>query len=278
MSGHNGLLVIERILRDRTGVWRQIANDHELESLSGSMLGSASIALAGYGAVLGASNGWLQALASAVKLPLLFFLTLLICLPTLYLFNLVYGARLSVRQALALVSVAITVIAMLSVAFAPISLFFLVTAPHYMFYKILNVAILTLTGIVGLRFLIGGMRSLNTLTGEAAGRVTAPPAAIDSAASTEAETSAEPAEPATPIEAVTAVDASPPYYRPIDSGRPANMGLLYVWVVVFGFVGTQLAWTLRPFLGSPDESFEIVRAVEGNFYVDVIGSLGRLFG
>ena len=102
-----------------------------------------------------------MALTSAVKLPLLFLVTLAICLPTLYLFNLVFGARLSVRQSLALVMVAMTVTAMLALAFAPISLFFLITAPDYGFFKLLNVAILALSALVGLRFLTGGMRVLN---------------------------------------------------------------------------------------------------------------------
>src|SRR6187402_372824 len=115
------------------------------------MLGSSMIALAVYGAVLGSFHSVWMALTSAVKLPLLFLVTLAICLPTLYLFNLVFGARLSVRQSLALVMV----------AFAPIALFFLITAPDYGFFKLLNVAILALSALVGLRFLTGGMRVLN---------------------------------------------------------------------------------------------------------------------
>ncbi len=60
------------------------------------MVVCSTVALACYGLVLGFSNGLLQALASAIKLPVLFFLTLAICLPTLYLFNLLFGALLSV--------------------------------------------------------------------------------------------------------------------------------------------------------------------------------------
>jgi len=67
------------------------------------MLYSSVVALALYGAVLGASNSVPQSLLSAAKLPLLFLMTPAICLPTLYLFNLVFGARLQVKQALALV-------------------------------------------------------------------------------------------------------------------------------------------------------------------------------
>jgi hypothetical protein len=154
-------LIIERILRDRAGIWDQIIGERDLPKLILRMLLTSAISLAAYGAVLGASNGWLQSLVSTVKLPLLFLATLAICLPTLYLFNLVFGARLSVLQACALIMVAITVTAVLTFAFAPISLFFLITARSYGFFKLLNVAILTLTALIGLRFLTSGMRALN---------------------------------------------------------------------------------------------------------------------
>jgi hypothetical protein len=96
-----------------------------------------------------------------VKLPLLFLATLAICLPTLYLFNLVFGARLSMMQAVTLIMVSITVISVLTLAFAPISLFFLITAQNYEFFKLLNVCILGLTAVVGLLFLTRGMAALN---------------------------------------------------------------------------------------------------------------------
>jgi hypothetical protein len=103
------LLVIERILRDREGIWRQINDERDLRSLTVQMLTSSVVSLAIFGLVLGASNGFLQALSSMVKLPLLFLATLAICLPTLYLFNLVFGARLSMPQAVTLIMVSITV-------------------------------------------------------------------------------------------------------------------------------------------------------------------------
>ncbi|MEV5818948.1 hypothetical protein ABUL04_27020 [Micromonospora harpali] len=364
-------LVIERILRDRQGIWQQIVADRDLNGLTLRMLASSGVALACYGAVLGAFHSVLMALTSAVKLPLLFLVTLAICLPTLYLFNLVFGARLSVRQSLALVMVAITVTSMLAVAFAPISLFFLITAPDYGFFKLLNVAILTLSAVVGLRFLTGGMQVLNAhglLAPAAAPPVAAPavvPAAPAPAASAPAAPAAPalavsaaqvtpaavgqpaaepvavgangagaatPAVPATPAApaapAVPATPAAPaiaagesaapvpvavgvppqqmvagqhlvpagpgllppgypapqhrqwpyPAARPApDAQRPASMTLLYVWILLFGFVGTQLAWTLRPFFGSPGEGFALFRSIEGNFYAEIIRTLGNLF-
>ncbi|TDC46454.1 hypothetical protein E1258_29445, partial [Micromonospora sp. KC207] len=62
-----------------------------------------------------------------------------------------------------------------------------------------------------------------------------------------------------------------------EAQRPASMTLLYVWILLFGFVGTQLAWTLRPFFGSPGEGFALFRSIEGNFYAEIVRTIGSLF-
>ncbi len=54
------------------------------------------------------------------------------------------------------------------------------------------------------------------------------------------------------------------------------MGLLYIWILLFGFVGTQLAWTLRPFFGDPGRPFALFRKIEGTFYMDIIRTIGHL--
>lgn len=297
------LLVIERILRDRDGVWRQIHEQRDLKTLIVQMLTSSVIALACYGAVLGASNGFGQAVSSAVKLPLLFLITIGICLPTLYLFNLVFGARLSVLQALSLVMLTVNVASVLSLTFAPISLFFLVTAPNYEFFKLLNVSILMLTALVGLRFLISGMRGLNKLAHPAVPAIPPVPrrpaeAPVSPAVQVEA---AQPVMvgaggPEKPDEAAwrkpvgawpdgngSIEPHQPPYgapnpaYATVGSEKQSSTALLYVWIVLFGFVGTQLGWTLRPFFGSPYEKFELFRAIDGNFYVDIVKTITGLF-
>jgi hypothetical protein len=251
-------LIIERFLRDREGVWQQIKQEYRLNTLIGQMLGSSTIALVGYGAVMGmgASDPLLQALTSAIKLPILYLLTLAICLPTLYLFNLLCGGRLSARQALALALAAITVSSALTLAFAPISLFFLITAKSYAFYQLLNVSILTLTGVVGLQFLVSGVHSLNR---------------------------SDPAEPAQPEITDLAEPQEPsheehrPPISPFTYRRSVNLTLLYLWLMLYGFVGTQLGWTLRPFFGDPDKAFVLFRAIDGNFYLGVIEAFVRLF-
>ena len=283
-------LVIERILRDRAGIWEQVIRERDLPRLISRMLLTSAISLAAYGAVLGASSGWFQALISTVKLPLLFLVTLAICLPTLYLFNLVFGARLSVLQACALIMVAITVIAVLTFAFAPISLFFLITARSYAFFKLLNVAILTLTALVGLRFLTSGMRALNEhLSLEPVpsnrGAATVPLMQRELAAATVGGAADLGVQPHTNGDAPTGSRTPNPNKNPLPaaggsaaSERPASMTLLYIWILLFGFVGTQLAWTLRPFFGSPGMPFELFRDIGGTFYGDVLRTLGGLLG
>ena len=306
-----GLLIIERILRDRAGIWRQIVEERDLRELIVQMLSSSAISLALYGAVLGASYGWQQSLSSLIKLPLLFLATLAICLPTLYLFNLVFGSRLSVVQAVALIMVSITVTAVLTLAFAPISLFFLVTAQNYEFFKLLNVAILTLTAVVGLRFLVGGMHAIHERD-EVANRPPIPAAPVsppvpvampvpvavgagvpgapvptqDGASAP--QDGAVPAvalvpagHPGQPVTVPVQVPMPVPVRLPMPPPQPArsgSMGLLYIWIVLFGFVGTQLAWTLRPFFGSPGQPFGLFRHLSGTFYGDILQTIGHLLG
>jgi hypothetical protein len=327
----SSLLVIERILRDRQSIWQQVVQDRDLPRLIGQMLVSSAAALACYGAVLGSFHSFLMALTSALKLPLLFLVTLAICLPTLYLFNLVFGARLSVRQSLALVMTAITVTAMLAVAFAPISLFFLITAPDYSFFKLLNVAILALSALVGLRFLTGGMRVLNE-HGLLAPATAAPASTASVGDPVPATVGPAPVAVPEPVPvgagvavtngAATAPGAGvpesasgsivpgmggpgagvpapammiPPGYalqpvadsghrplrplRPLPASQPTppSMTLLYIWILLFGFVGTQLAWTLRPFFGSPGMAFSLYRDIGGNFYAEILHTISRLF-
>ncbi len=286
------LLIIERILRDRDGIWRQVVEERDLKPLTTQMFISSAVSLACYGIVLGASHSFAQAVSSAIKLPLLFLATLAICLPTLYLFNLIFGARLSMMQAVALIMVSITVTSVLALAFAPISLFFLISADNYPFFKLLNVAILVLAAAVGLRFLTSGMKILNAYqTGQAiAAEPPAPPTPAIANGGAEAESPVaglveSPASPAWPRVATLPQTAAVTVPRQAvapagvrNHAKPASMTLLYIWIALFGFVGTQLAWTLRPFFGSPDEPFEVFRNIEGTFYADIFRTIGHLLG
>jgi hypothetical protein len=56
-----------------------------------------------------------------------------------------------------------------------------------------------------------------------------------------------------------------------------GMRIFKIWIVILAFVSSQLAWNLRPFVGSRDLPFELFRKRESNFYVAVIQSAVHLF-
>ena len=183
-------------------------------------------------------------------------------------------------QAVTLIMVSITVISVLTLAFAPISLFFLITAQNYEFFKLLNVCILVLTAVIGLLFLTRGMAALNAYhaaalevaqTAEVAVEAYDRELALVGAGNGNGPLPAAPAESASPGRAAAPTAAVP-------AERPTSMALVYIWILLFGFVGTQLAWTLRPFFGDPDSPFALFREISGTFYSDILHTIGSLFG
>jgi len=52
-----------------------------------------------------------------------------------------------------------------------------------------------------------------------------------------------------------------------------GMKIFKIWVIILAFVSSQLAWNLRPFVGSRDLPFELFRERGSNFYVAVIQSV-----
>lgn len=221
------LEVAEAILRARTRFFDEIGQNVGLAEKIRAMLVASIAFLALYGAVIGSSLSPLQALSSAIKLPALFLITSLICLPTLYFFNALFGAKQSLGQSLALILIPITVSAVLIFSFAPITLFFLLTASHYQFFKLLNVVFFAIAGVIGMWFLAQGMHAV---------------------AGSE------------------------------DDSANLRRWTVWCWIVVYAFVGSQMAWTLRPFFGYPGAQFELVRQLGGNFYVDILGSLSEILG
>ncbi len=223
----SSLTIIESILRDRQAFFGEIRQGHDLKEKMRAMLISSIAFLALYGAVMGSTHSLWQALSSAFKLPLLFLATLIVCAPTLYFFNLIFGSDQSLSQNIALMLTAITVTSVVLLSFSPIVLFFLLTSSNYQFFKLLNVGVFTVAGIIGVLFLVQGMR-------------------LVSASGTE--------------------------------GDSARSMVVRLWIIVYAFVGSQVAWTLRPFVGAPSMRFELFRHLGGNFYTNIIASMGEILG
>jgi hypothetical protein len=68
--------------------------------------------------------------------------------------------------------------------------------------------------------------------------------------------------------------------RSISPGPAVARRVLFAWLATNLFLGSQLSWILRPFIGSPILPVQFIRetALEGNFYETVFSSLMRLIG
>lgn len=251
----NYFTVLITLLRDRENFIEEIHHKARLKTKITALLISSSIFLAIYGGIIGAFASPLQVLSSAIKLPALYLITLVICLPTLYFFNTFFGSKQSIGQNLALLLTAISITAVLLFSFAPVTLFFLITIRNYQFFILLNVVIFALTGFIGISYLYQIMRpELEQL--ELA--------------------------PAIPVEdkikgEFVVVDAEQQFSKispkNVDPAFKTRTNILRFWLGLYAFVGCQLAWTLRPFFGAPGQAFELFRPREGNFYLSVIQSL-----
>jgi hypothetical protein len=49
------------------------------------------------------------------------------------------------------------------------------------------------------------------------------------------------------------------YYAPLIRANPRHRSMMYVWWVLYGFVGIQMSWVLRPFVGAPWSRVELFR-------------------
>lgn len=221
------LAVIETILRNRRHFFSEIRDGIQLREKMRAMFISSIIFFALYGAVMGSTHSLPQALSSGAKLPILFLATLIICAPTLYFFNVLFGSNQSLTQNVALILTALTVTAVLLLSFAPITLFFLLTTRQYQFFKLLNVMIFSISGVMGVIFLSQGMRIVAGST---------------------------------------------------PGGERGRRWVLRFWMILYAFVGSQLAWTIRPFIGAPSIEFELFRQLGGNFYTNIFASIGEVLG
>ncbi len=101
-----------------------------------------------------------QILASSVKLPALFLLTLVVTFPSLYVFNALFGCRAGFVDTLRLLVGAVTVNVAVAASLGPILGFFTLSTTSYHFMVLLNVVLLGIAGFVALAFLLQTLRRL----------------------------------------------------------------------------------------------------------------------
>ena len=178
-----------------------------------------------YGMVMGSYNGFLQSMATGIKVPCLLGLSLLICFPALYVIQYMIGSNMSLYQMANIILSGFFVFSTIALSFAPIVIFFMITSDNYAFLKLLHVAIFIFSGIFAVKTIINGL--------------------------------------------TFSCEKKNIYPK-------LGMKIFKIWVVILAFVSSQLAWNLRPFVGSRDMPFEIFRSRGSNFYVAVIQSAANL--
>lgn len=176
-------------------------------------------------------------LAGAVKIPLLLIFTSVITVPSLYVFGALRGLRFSAREFGAHLMVAHTILAAVLGSLAPVITFFALTTTSYPFMVLLDVFACALAGLFGVRVFV---RALN--------------------------------EPAPQPEAPPEEGAPTPQPR-VDSGAWQLLGW---WLALYMFVGAQVGWILRPYIGRPDLPWVLLRGKQGGFIEGVLHNLGQL--
>jgi hypothetical protein len=219
-----------------------------------------------YGACMGSfalfkSGGpsYLQLVASTLKVPLLFVLTLAVTLPSLYVFNALVGSRLAVDSVVRLLVAALAVMMAVLSSMGPIVAFFSLSTTSYPFMILVNVVVFAVSGSLGLSFLLQTLHRLS----------------VASRGSEEARAT----------EVLTIGDSEAPKVDPPGALEPMEGQMLNrhvttvfrCWVVLFGLVGAQMGWVLRPFIGNPNLPFVWIRGRESNFFQGVLTALSRLF-
>lgn len=175
-----------------------------------------------YGVSMGLFRAeWLPPIVSAIKMPLLYMLSLTVCFYPLYVLNVMFGPRLKPVQCLRLLLMAISANAAAVASYAPLSIFFTLTTSRqgYSFLILMHVTVLALAAMASL--VVIGV-----------------------------------------IFHATARRA----------GRPIGFKFMLAWATLYAFVGTQMSWLLRPWLGSWSGPYEILRPRGGSF-IEAVWSL-----
>lgn len=264
------ILALDRLLRGET---TQVANlregtiDVPLRGLTVVLLGLGAISGAGMG-VFALTRGdgpeLRQLYASMSKVPLLFLATLIVTFPSLYVFNALVGSRLRFFSLLRLMVASLSVTLAVLASFAPIVAFFSVSTTSYPFMVLLNVFLFAVAGAMGLTFLLQTLNRLSLIE-----ELNAPAAPLAGSQS----------------EAADPESATPPVSRrlsPLDRLPGHLLGdhvktVFRCWIFLYGAVGAQMGWIMRPFIGDPGRPFEWFRTRESNFFEAVWHTFFSLF-
>jgi len=163
---------------------------------------------------MGLFQGPLGGIVSALKVPLLYGATLLVCLPAFYVANCFVGPRLSMSACVRLLLLAISANAVALSSYAPVSYFFTFTTSDkgYPFIVFMHVVVFALSACVSVVVIISIFRA--------------------------------------------SAKVAKRQIRPV---------VVWVWGLLYGFVGTEMAWLLRPWIGWAGIDYTPFRPIQESF-------------
>jgi hypothetical protein len=282
--GGQWLQSLDRILRGEATRPQALRQQSIQIPLAGMSLLIFALALA-YGFCMGMFPGcreedasYLRWLACTVKIPAMFFLTLAVTFPSLYVVNALVGSRLRLPALLQLLIAALAVNLAVLASAGPIVAFFSFSTSNTPFMVLLNVLVFAISGVLGMKFLLQTLHRLSTISpvptpspeertdqmGEGGEIRPEVAALVDSAASDTVLAEVQP-EP-------SALDALEGHVL----GQHVKT-VFWIWTLIFSVVGAQMAWVLRPYFGSPGEPFVWFAPRSSNFFEGVWRAILQLF-
>jgi hypothetical protein len=162
-----------------------------------------------YGGVMGMYGGvsgprLLQVAYSAIKVPILLFVTFLLSLPSFFVLNTLLGLRSDFSRVLQSLLATQTGLTVILAALAPFTAFWYISGNAY------QPAILFNGGMFG-------------------------------------------------VASVSAQWMLRRDYVPLIHNNPKHLWMLRTWLLIYVFVGIQMGWVLRPFIGDPNQPVEFFR-------------------
>ena len=68
-------------------------------------------------------------------------------------------------------------------------------------------------------------------------------------------------------------------YRPLIARNPRHRTMVRLWLIIYSFIGIQMGWTLRPFIGKPGMETTFFRQEAWtNAYVEIAETIMRVLG
>ncbi|HKP03977.1 MAG TPA: hypothetical protein VJU77_11550 [Chthoniobacterales bacterium] len=157
-AGKSPLLIIETLLKFPGRIIYELQNNWRAD-LSGWLFAFALAGMAAYGVVVGSFSGGAQIWIAPAKLVLGTLLSVLICLPSLYIFAGLAGMDVRFRTVIGVLFAAVALSALLLIGFAPVAWIFSQSTDSIPFMGGLHLILWVIAISFGLR-LIGAMGRL----------------------------------------------------------------------------------------------------------------------